>query len=134
MARTKPPGVVGKGSLKNSLERLSERLGRGKSLRSGHIVFQVSGSDGGNFHLQCSEGQARLVESSDISMDALPRDGSPLIEVIGEASRIQAVIQAVLSGEKDATKHFYAGGFRIRGNPRYLSDIALELGVIKQPL
>src|SRR6266851_5412243 len=109
MARTKAPGVAGKGSLKDSLEHLSERLGKGKSLRFGHIVFHVSGSDGGNFHMQCGEGQARLVESSGARMDPLPRDGAPLIEVIGDASRIQAVIEAVLSGEKDATKHFYAG-------------------------
>jgi hypothetical protein len=59
---------------------------------------------------------------------AEPRAGQ--LEVIGDADRIQAI----LAGEKDGRMQFLAGGFRVRGDLRYLSDIALELGLIKEPL
>jgi hypothetical protein len=50
--------------------------------------------------------------------------------VIGDARRIRGILE----GEKDATRQFLAGGFRIRGDLQYASDLALELGYIEQPL
>ena len=54
----------------------------------------------------------------------------PTLEIMGDARRIAAVI----SGGKNARKEFLAGGFRVRGNLRYLSDVAMELGILKIPL
>ena len=46
----------------------------------------------------------------------------------------QKRINAILAGTKDARKEFLAGGFRVRGDLRYLSNVALELGILKEPL
>lgn len=94
-------------------------------MRPGDIVFRLAGPGGGSFVVECSERGASVVESA-----AAGFDRTPLIEVIGDAERIQAV----LNGEKDAREQFLAGGIRVRGDLRYLSDIALELGIIKEPL
>jgi hypothetical protein len=105
-----------------SLNKLAEKMGKTHSQRQGYIVFKLSGDDGGDFHLDCSGGKARLTKGQ------APR--TPLIEVVGDAKRIRGI----LDGEKDATRQFLAGGFRIRGDLRYASDLALELGYIEQPL
>jgi hypothetical protein len=52
-------------------------------------------------------------------------DSPPTIQIIGDARRILGV----LAGQKDARTHFLAGGFRVRGDLRYLSDLAVELGI-----
>ncbi len=115
----------GRGTFRESLGRISERLARTKSMKPGHIVFRLEGPEGGNYAVECSEGNVRVVESAAAGGDVVP-----LIEVIGDARRIRAI----LAGQKDATEQFFGGGFRVRGDLRYLSDIALELGLIKEPL
>jgi predicted lipid carrier protein YhbT len=112
-------------ALQNSLERLAQRLRESRSLRQGDIVFHLAGSAGGNYCFECSESQVRVAESATAGVDR-----QPLIEVIGNAETIQAIID----GKKDARKQFFAGGLRVRGDLRYLSDIALELGILKTPL
>ena len=54
----------------------------------------------------------------------------PLIEVIGDAE----AVQAVLDRKVNAREQFLAGGIRVRGDLRYLSDVALEMGLLKHPL
>lgn len=115
----------GRGNFRDSLGRISERLARTKSMKPGHIVFRLEGPEGGNYAVECGEGKVRVTASAAAAVDT-----APLIEVIGDARRIRAI----LAGEKDAMEQFFAGGFRVRGDLRYLSDIALELGLIKQPL
>jgi len=110
---------------RNSLDRISERLAKTKSIRPGHIVFRLAGAEGGNYALECAEGRVRVTESAAAGVDVVP-----LIEVIGDARRLRAI----LAGEKDAVEQFFAGGFRVRGDLRYLSDVAIELGLIKEPL
>jgi hypothetical protein len=95
-------------------------------MKPGDIVFRLSGPGGGSsYRVECGEGQVRVAETTVTGADT-----TPLIEVIGDARSIQAV----LAGEKDARMQFLAGGFRVRGDLRYLSDIALELGLIKEPI
>jgi hypothetical protein len=43
-------------------------------------------------------------------------------------------VRAILDGDRDAREQFLAGGLRVQGDLRYLSDLALELGVLKEPL
>jgi hypothetical protein len=50
--------------------------------------------------------------------------------VIGDAG----AVQDILDGRVDARERFLAGGIRVRGDLRYLSDLGLELGLLKQPL
>ncbi len=121
------PDAAGKAraSLNDSLGRLAQRLRESKSLRRGDIVFRLVGPAGGNYCLECSESEVRVAEFA-----AAGADRQPLIEVMGGAETIRAIID----GEKDATKQFLAGGIRVRGDLRYLSDMALELGVLKAPL
>lgn len=113
------------GTFQESLERLSERFAKCKAMKRGDIVFRLGGQGGGNFVVESSEKGVRVFESA-----AAGADRTPLVEVVGDANRIHAI----LVGEKDAREQFLAGGFRVRGDLRYLSDVALELGIIKEPL
>ena len=53
-----------------------------------------------------------------------------LFEVWGDAN----VVRAIIDGENNAMRQFLAGGLRIRGDLRFFSSIAVELGVLKKPL
>jgi hypothetical protein len=104
------------------LGNAAKRLGTAKALRGGHILLHLKGTGGGVYHLDCSAGPPKVVKGA-------PR-AAPTIEVIGDAKRILAIIE----GKKDGRRQFLAGGIRVRGDLRYLSDLALELGIIKEPL
>jgi hypothetical protein len=105
-----------------ALRDFAERVTQAKVLRSGSIVFRLSGADGGNYFLDCSTGEARLTEGT-------PGD-RPLIEVIGDADKILTLLE----GKTDARTVFLTGAFRVRGDLRYVSDLALEMGLLQQPL
>jgi hypothetical protein len=51
------------------------------------------------------------------------------LEVYGDAERIRGIVE----GEKDAVREFLAGGLRVRGDLRYLSELGLELGFLRRP-
>jgi hypothetical protein len=125
MARAKRTAGGTLGSLQDLLEHLSGRLAKSKVMKRGDIVFLLSGPGGGNYVVECTEGQARVAQSAAAGVDR-----TPLIEVIGDAKRIHAI----LAGQKDAREQFLAGGIRVRGDLRYFSNIALELELIKEPL
>ena len=103
------------------LANVAKRLGAAKAVRGGHIVLHLKGAGGGVYHLDCSAGPPKVVKGT-------PR-AAPIIEVIGDAKRILAIVE----GKKDGRRQFLAGGIRVRGDLRYLSDLALELGIIKEP-
>jgi hypothetical protein len=105
-----------------SLEKLAQRLSKLNILKSGYISFRLTGLGGGDYFLHCNTDHVQVSQG-------IPRT-APIIEIIGDATRVQAVLE----GRKDARKQFYAGAFRVRGHLRYLSDLALELGIIASPL
>jgi putative sterol carrier protein len=82
----------------------------------------LTGADGGDYIVDCSQGGRIEKEYSSIRQ--------PTIEIIGDAKRIKAIFE----GKKDARKQFLAGGIRVRGDLRYLSDMLLELGILTEPL
>jgi SCP-2 sterol transfer family len=94
-------------------------------MRDGTVVFHLGGAAGGTYHLERRGRNARVVDAAESELDQ-----EPLLEVRGDAETIRAIID----GEKDATKQFFAGGIRVRGDLRHLSDVALELGLIERPL
>jgi predicted lipid carrier protein YhbT len=104
------------------LKPMLERATKLEGLRDGVIRFRFS--DGGEAVVRCSRGKA------DLSEEPAALEGEPLIEVMGDRKRIQAIID----GKKDARAQFLAGGLRIRGDMAYFSDIALELGILTEPL
>lgn len=116
---------AGRVTFQDSLMQASKRLAHSKTVRPGDIVFRLAGEGGGSFVVEYGEQGVRVAESA-----AAGADRPPLVEVIGEAR----IVEAVLAGQKDAREQFLTGRFRIRGDLRYLSDIALELGFIKEPL
>jgi hypothetical protein len=118
-------GGGGRETLEEALERVSERFAKSKAMKPGDIVFRLAGQGGGNVVVECSEKGVHVAESA-----AAGADRTPLVEVIGDANRIRAI----LAGRKDAREEFLAGGFRVRGDLRYLSNVAMELGIIKDPL
>ena|SRR5215831_10558901 len=111
------------GSVQDSLGALAVKVTGARVARAGDIVLRLSGKGGGTYRLACGHKEVRVTETADVSV-------RPLIEVIGDA----ATVQAVLDGKVDARKQFLAGGIRIRGDLQYLSDLALELGLLKDPL
>lgn len=119
MAKSEPDA-----SLDRSLEHLAEKLQTGARTRRGDIVFVVTGARVGQYTVECTPGAVS------VSSTAGRGDRTPLIEVIGDAE----VLQAVLDGERDAREQFLQGGLRVRGDLRYLSDVAMELGILKAPL
>lgn len=99
------------------LERLAKELQTAKSLRDGCIVFRV-GPGEEVYHIRSRAREIEIVQGA-------PEE-EPLIELIGE----HKVLSAILERRKDARGQFLTGGFRIRGNPEYISHLALELGFI----
>ncbi len=120
-SRTRSPKPR-KNKVEGYLRDFAQRLGETKAARKGSIALRLTGAGGGEYFLDCSKGSVRLAKG-------MPRT-APLIEVMGDAKRIQAI----LAGKKEGRTQFLAGGIRVRGDLRYLSDVALELGIIKEPL
>lgn len=104
------------------LAKFARKLSKVESLRNGSAIFHLTGDDAGEFCLQCLGGKASVADRMPV--------GTPVVEVWGDARRIGAILE----GKKDARLQFLAGGIRVRGDLRYLSDVALELGIIEEPL
>jgi len=120
MAKSKAPSD--RDRVDAALEKLVARLNSCRMLRKSSIVIRASGG-GGDYCLDCSPGGAKLTTPIAAA--------SPLtIEIIGETRHILAL----LTGQKDPRKLFFAGVIRVRGDLRYLSDLALEAGILKEPL
>jgi hypothetical protein len=104
---------------------LVQKLDTSANLRTGDIVFHLSGVSGGEFRLASHSGKT-VISSTGRGAN----DRKPLIEIWGDAR----VIRSIIDGEKNALKQFLVGGIRIRGDLRYFSDLALELGILDAPL
>jgi hypothetical protein len=113
-ARRKPAAKA------HPLEPLAERLGKSSKTREGVIALRFN--DGGSTVLHSARGKIEV-------RDVPASDESPLIEVFGDRGRIEGII----NGEKDARKVFLAGGLRVRGDLRYLSELAVDLGLLDEP-
>lgn len=124
MAKARATGPAARASLKKSLDGLAARLQSSRGLRRGNVVLHLAGAEAGDYSLECTEGGVRINEGRVMS------ETPPLLEVFGDANTIRAIID----GEKDPVRQFYAGGLRIRGDLRYFSDVAVELGILKEPL
>jgi hypothetical protein len=111
-------------SFSGSLERAAEKVRWERHSRRGDIIFVVSGREAGQYAVEVSPGTARVTSG------AARGDRPPLLEVMGDAD----TIRAILDGERDAREEFLQGGLRVRGDLRYFSDLAMELGILKIPL
>lgn len=112
-------------SIETSLSHLAEKLDQSSLVRRGQIVLHLTGSVGGDICVDCGVGKTNVA-----ALVTRLTGVAPVIEITGDAD----VVRAVLAGEKDALKQFAAGGLRIRGDLRYFSHLALELGIIHTPL
>ncbi len=124
MAAKKPARATVLSPLERALEQLTRRLAGRPIVRQGTILVRATGTEKGEYFLECSKKRVRLAKRTATGT------ATPTIEIIGKARQISAV----LSGTKDARKNFLAGGFRVRGDLRYASDLALALGILKEPL
>jgi hypothetical protein len=120
--KSKESGKVGSTFDQDPLHHFAKRLSATKTLRDGHIVLRLTGESGGNYCLRCEGSRVTLLPD-------VP-SGNHHIELVGNAKRIRSVLE----GKKDARAHFLAGGFRVRGDARYISDLAMELGILKEPI
>jgi hypothetical protein len=97
-------------------------LTKDRRCRSGHLIFRLGTA--GDVHLRTAEDGVSVV-------DGVPgRTDLPRAEVIGPAG----LIRAILERKKAARAHFLAGGFRVRGDLRYLSEVAMALGILDRPI
>jgi hypothetical protein len=113
--------------IQDSVRRLATRLGGATGVRPGDIVVRVLG-EGGEAHRLSVTASER--SSAEVVVEDTADGAEPLIEILGD----RATLQAVLDGAVDAREQFFTGGLRVRGDLRYLSDLALELGLLKHPL
>jgi len=110
-------------TVRGSLDALAPKVAKAQATRAGEIVLRLSGKGGGTYKVTTGRGKVEIDETADVA-------GQPLLEVIGDAQSIQAV----LDGKVDAREQFLAGGIRVRGDLQHLSDLATELGLLKHPL
>jgi hypothetical protein len=106
-------------SVEAALDKFSAGLERARTRRIGSILFRLTGENGGDFHVHSTS------TGCSVSREAA---GPPLIEVMGDADRIGAI----LDGSKEGRLQFYAGGICVRGDLHYLSELAYELGLVKE--
>jgi SCP-2 sterol transfer family protein len=115
---------AGRAAFEDTLHKFAKKAATARTLRTGDIAFRVGAVDG----------KAELVLASDGGgvrvVPAAGRTGTPLVEVLGDAE----AVRKVLAGEVEGRKQFLAGGIRVRGDLRYLSNLAIELGVLAKPL
>ena len=105
-----------------ALQTLAERLHKSKRMRKGQVIFRLNGGE--NVHLECDETSVSV-------RDGMPkRAHGPRAELIGNGR----VLKAILEGKNDPRVRFLAGGFRVRGDLRYLSEVAMELGLLDRPI
>ena len=110
------------GTLSSALREVTEKLADCRSLKKGTILFRTT-DDEGQFALECSDRGVQIRQD--------PSQQTPAaIEIIGSSRQLRGV----LAGEIDARARFLAGAFRVRGDLRYLSDLAVELNLLKEPL
>ena len=124
-ARTRAAKAGDRVTIEDTLGGLVQKLDTSVNLRTGDIIFHLSGVSGGEFRLASHAGKT-VISSTGRGAD----DRKPLIEIWGDAS----VIRSIINGEKNALKQFMVGGIRIRGDLRYFSDLALEIGILDAPL
>ena len=124
MATKKPTAPTdGPLDLAPVLREVAQKLAKAQALRQGTIHVRTIEAGGQSYYLEASDRGVEVVKEP-------PTQTPPVIEIIGDAR----IIQEVLGGRSDATHRYLTGGFRVRGDLRYLSDLALELGFIKVPL
>jgi hypothetical protein len=108
--------------IRPALAAAAARLTDGQRCRAGHVIFRLGAA--GDVHLRAAEDGVSVV-------DGVPaRADGPRAEVIGDVK----LIRAILEKKKAARAHFLAGGFRIRGDLRYLSEIGMALGILDRPI
>src|SRR4051812_44165841 len=115
----------GEKRLEHSLARLADRANECRSARPGDVYLHLSGADGGEYRINHSNGKTTITRSIRPTIDR-----KSVLDIWGDAD----VVRTIIDGERDSVKQFLIGGLRIRGDLRYFSAIAVELGLLKQPL
>jgi hypothetical protein len=116
------PTQVDASDVRPALRALAKRLKEGGRFRAGNVVFRL-GRDG-DVHLDATEDAVSVVDGQPT------RARGPRAELIGDAR----IIRGILEGKTNARARFLAGGFRVRGDLRYLSELAMELGLLDKPI
>ncbi|MGW6456345.1 hypothetical protein ACWF94_10530 [Streptomyces sp. NPDC055078] len=111
-------------ALESSLRDVAASIARAGCSRPGDIVLRLTGEGGGTYQLSGTrQGDVVVAETSAVAV-------SPLIEVVGDAT----AVRDILDGKVDARERYLAGGVRVSGDLRYLSELAMELDLLKHPL
>ena len=117
----KPRKSTSKKSLDGEFENALRKLEGARARRIGTILIRLVGEAGGDLYVH--SGAAGCTVSRE------PGSAPPLIEVFGDAEQIRAV----LDGSREGLAQFYRGGIRVRGDLHYLSELAHDMGLIREP-
>lgn len=121
--KTEPASTPGK-SVKSLDAVLSDHVSRfeaARTLRAGSILLRLIGEGGGDYFVHST--------STGCHASREPGAGPPHFEVTGDARRVRSI----LDGSREGRLQFFAGGIRVRGDLHYLSELAYEMGFIKEP-
>jgi predicted lipid carrier protein YhbT len=113
-------GTASRAAAETVLKTLAKQLDRVHNLRKATVLLRITGDGGGDYCLACSPEGVRV--SADV----------PLVHHDLEVVADRAHILAMIEGRRDARTVFLTGNVRVRGNVQYWSDVAYELGLIKE--
>jgi predicted lipid carrier protein YhbT len=121
MPRSESQSVSRQTRVEAALKKLIIRMSDCRAIRKSSILIRTVDGGGRAYYLDCSPESVKVTEAP---------LAPPTIEIIGNARNIESL----LLGKRDPRKLFFAGALRVRGDLRYLSNLAVELGILKQPL
>ncbi len=122
MPKEKPtPAATQKKLIEAVLSDVGRKFEGARTRRAGSILLRMTGDGGGDFFLNST--------STSCNVSREPMDGPPHVEVIGDVDSLRAILEK----RREGRLQFYAGGIRVRGDLHYLSEIAHEMGFIKEP-
>jgi hypothetical protein len=121
MSEAAKPRSFCRESVEAIVRKFSADFEKARTRRVGSILLRLTGENGGDFYVHSTNA------GCSVSHEAAA--GPPHVEVIGDADRICAI----LAGDKEGRLQFYAGGMRVRGDLQYLSELAHEMGLIREP-
>ena len=113
-----------KEALRDSLDRAGKDFAKAAHARDGVIALHLSGAGGGEYVVHRSGSKVTVSEGS------VGSDEAPRFEVFASAAQINDI----LAGEVNPRDEFLKGEMRVRGDLTYLSDLAVELGILEEPL
>jgi len=117
---SEPRAAAKPAAIERNLAALASRLSDGIRVKRGGILLRCTDS-GEEYYVQGSGNDARV--TSGAAGDSTP----VLVRIAGPTS----VLAAVMSGQKEASRAFAAGGLKVSGDVAYLESLLKDLSLLQ---